>query len=170
MCHYHWKRRRVPLSLEEEKNRDQNCCFLQQHSILRRGPYKKESSWNSSQWAGSNFLDRIVRGLYFLNIILATVSDNSIHYQVIHYEKEPKLCPKTGGVGVKPNSNLQSGQLQLQWEMESNAYPLLLRYPWSPFDTTWIFQLFSVWNLIWKEFLATLVALHLTPVSERISE
>ena len=35
------------------------------------------SSWNSSQWAGSSFLDRIVRGLYFWNIILATVSDNS---------------------------------------------------------------------------------------------
>ena len=33
--------------------------------------------------AGSNFLDRIVRGLYFWNIILATVSDNSVRYQAI---------------------------------------------------------------------------------------
>ena len=32
------------------------------------------SFWNSSQWTGSDFLDRIVKGLYFWNIILATLS------------------------------------------------------------------------------------------------
>ena len=47
-----------------------------------------KSSWNSSQSAGSSFLDRIVRGLYFWNIfILATVSDNSVRYQAINVVK-----------------------------------------------------------------------------------
>ena len=41
-----------------------NFDLIRDHSDLI-GDSRFQSSWSSSQWAGSNLLDRIVRGLYF---------------------------------------------------------------------------------------------------------
>ena len=59
---------------------------------VQRWLLKILSSRSSSQWAGSSFLDRIVRGLccLFLNYQLS-VSDNSVRYQAIRKSEKSEM-------------------------------------------------------------------------------